>query len=979
MDFHALKRRDLQALCKKNRIPANMTNVAMADALRSLEIVEGLDEFLKQSEYETLESPEKPSITSAIVPRTSTRKKTSKREQESLKSTTRYRPGASRSVTVEETDGEKKNMHETLASPSTRRRAMEGKKLETLTKEKSGATRVYSTRRSARLLESKARELCFEVSDNASGVKINDGGNDLERKFEETLEEKPEDFDGFAESKGASGLGSESKATNTEISAESVISGVASCPKLYCLIENEEGFHNDVLQKNINRQKGSDSECHMNDCNSKLEVALNVFDEKKVEETEKANENECMSDVLPAILGMVDEAFDESFVGLPHDILDANSKDEEHHKNCTDGVPSALPPFDIENLNRHWDSGNKLNSIITEVKGIEDAAIAVIPNDMAEDEKRSVAPLSPEESIKSSDSEKPVVNGASADQDKHPEIDQSDVGVAELETAPELNWISEVQHSSDVDGKMRFGPAITEEMSAEASDKAVIVSNIIGEVTNTEVDGASVDGNPGGGSTVSMAELVCGNNSLICCESQESCVADSKIEFGSCVFEVLDSEYSSSTVVIPCAVAEDIVAVVPPSAENSAAKSGGDYQKRKADAFILDKDEGTIPVSESAFVHDKDGQVTGVDDQKVSADVQEESCNAKELMLGPSILDNMAALTNAVNEEAGSVAPQFDGRQINANGEAKQKTSSEVQQDTDEGGEPEYGLGIIEDMTDYAATEEADSAASPYARKPEADRSSVDEEQEKELSVDTSKIESFASNDLNVSVEAWESFNEALQASELPEAEQDLDQLVANIYDGSATNLYPLHILVDNEVISGDLVTGQVTVEYADLDSEKNDHVLPQTHADNSPVTVICDSDSCAAADVSEAALNELDSIPSQQMTTNEAAWKLAHECDSHPLTPKSSKIKSAVSTRRIMNTFDSNKENVAVASGGGTKDQEPRGNEMPTTETGTPLNAKSIRWLKKAVKKVEEKKRQALHSVSDNCVTIGGGVTKLN
>ncbi|CAL9089365.1 unnamed protein product [Musa textilis] len=43
MDFHSLPRRELQALCKKNRIPANMTNVAMADALQSLFAVGGME------------------------------------------------------------------------------------------------------------------------------------------------------------------------------------------------------------------------------------------------------------------------------------------------------------------------------------------------------------------------------------------------------------------------------------------------------------------------------------------------------------------------------------------------------------------------------------------------------------------------------------------------------------------------------------------------------------------------------------------------------------------------------------------------------------------------------------------------------------------------------------------------------------------------------------------------------------------------
>jgi len=36
MDFHTLSRKELQALSKMNKIPANITNVAMADALSAL-------------------------------------------------------------------------------------------------------------------------------------------------------------------------------------------------------------------------------------------------------------------------------------------------------------------------------------------------------------------------------------------------------------------------------------------------------------------------------------------------------------------------------------------------------------------------------------------------------------------------------------------------------------------------------------------------------------------------------------------------------------------------------------------------------------------------------------------------------------------------------------------------------------------------------------------------------------------------------
>jgi len=39
VDFHSLGRKDLQNLCKRNKIPANMTNAAMADALQLLDTV----------------------------------------------------------------------------------------------------------------------------------------------------------------------------------------------------------------------------------------------------------------------------------------------------------------------------------------------------------------------------------------------------------------------------------------------------------------------------------------------------------------------------------------------------------------------------------------------------------------------------------------------------------------------------------------------------------------------------------------------------------------------------------------------------------------------------------------------------------------------------------------------------------------------------------------------------------------------------
>ncbi|THU66439.1 hypothetical protein C4D60_Mb05t14150 [Musa balbisiana] len=70
MDFHSLPRRELQALCKKNRIPANITNVAMADALQAVHAgggIEGMEEALWN------QSPKKAQAISTDLPCSSRR------------------------------------------------------------------------------------------------------------------------------------------------------------------------------------------------------------------------------------------------------------------------------------------------------------------------------------------------------------------------------------------------------------------------------------------------------------------------------------------------------------------------------------------------------------------------------------------------------------------------------------------------------------------------------------------------------------------------------------------------------------------------------------------------------------------------------------------------------------------------------------------------------------------------------------------
>ncbi|XP_073037708.1 uncharacterized protein [Primulina eburnea] len=202
MEFQSLTRRELQSLCKRNSIPANMTNIAMADALKSLEFVEGIEEISQPKESESaqssVESPAKLEVTSPYVPptggRTTRRRTTAKEEPQTLQPMTRTR-GTARKTQAKNKEESRADATETptvVAQPSRRRvpvasacRKMESqfkecaeedeKKGVPLTpvalevtgrrrgmKKESEVRRVYSTRRSARLAE-KNVEISSEV------------------------------------------------------------------------------------------------------------------------------------------------------------------------------------------------------------------------------------------------------------------------------------------------------------------------------------------------------------------------------------------------------------------------------------------------------------------------------------------------------------------------------------------------------------------------------------------------------------------------------------------------------------------------------------------------------------------------------------------------------------------------------------------------------------------------------------------------
>ncbi|KAG8647906.1 titin homolog [Manihot esculenta] len=229
MDFHSLARKELQALCKKNKIPANMTNVAMADALKALEKVEGLDELNSEPRSDPQESPAR---TTNVEPRTacrtSTRRKPINVEPESSQSMTRNRRATRRTV-AEETGQENKNVNllETPAMPTTRRRvqaasatrkmdaqlteigdneeqagqensdvpvtpamrtsrrkvpAVSTRRKTEAQKDEKSVQRVYGTRQSVRLLEKSIEDLSLKEKKRVEAVKIEGLCEETEQK-----------------------------------------------------------------------------------------------------------------------------------------------------------------------------------------------------------------------------------------------------------------------------------------------------------------------------------------------------------------------------------------------------------------------------------------------------------------------------------------------------------------------------------------------------------------------------------------------------------------------------------------------------------------------------------------------------------------------------------------------------------------------------------------------------------------------------
>ncbi|KAK4433198.1 hypothetical protein Salat_1082000 [Sesamum alatum] len=222
MDFHSLTRRELQTLCKKNKVPANMTNVAMADALKALEIVEGIEELLQSCQSETaessIESPVRSEVTSPYVPptggRSTRRRNVVKEEPETAKPMTRTRRTAQKTLVKDADESQADRKKGPMASAC---RKMDSQLKECIREEKKDALMTpsqlgvtsrrrrvkeetavniaYSTRRSVRLAKKNVELLDGEDNENSGLFKkdlFNKDGNNVAKNLKESSADSDE-------------------------------------------------------------------------------------------------------------------------------------------------------------------------------------------------------------------------------------------------------------------------------------------------------------------------------------------------------------------------------------------------------------------------------------------------------------------------------------------------------------------------------------------------------------------------------------------------------------------------------------------------------------------------------------------------------------------------------------------------------------------------------------------------------------------
>ncbi|CAN0824477.1 hypothetical protein LINGRAPRIM_LOCUS1685 [Linum grandiflorum] len=207
-DFHSLLRKDLQALCKLNKIPANITNVAMADSLQALPQVEGLDELIQTLSSNPQTVPGTPAVSQSARRGSVRRNPIAVVEPETL---TRTRRTAAKKVAPQ-----------TPATAVSRRKVSvaETSKFDLEAGEEvSSVQTAYSTRRSVRLLGKSMGKMCLKETDvqqiESAAAGADSSIDDSCRNLDSSMQ-KETDFEG-ANDEGNSSIKEISDETNDSL------------------------------------------------------------------------------------------------------------------------------------------------------------------------------------------------------------------------------------------------------------------------------------------------------------------------------------------------------------------------------------------------------------------------------------------------------------------------------------------------------------------------------------------------------------------------------------------------------------------------------------------------------------------------------------------------------------------------------------------------------------------------------------------
>ncbi|XP_052185125.1 uncharacterized protein LOC127796776 isoform X2 [Diospyros lotus] len=507
MDFHSLARRELQALCKKNRIPANLTNVAMADALKALDIVEGIEELLNPTEGGT-------TVGSPCVPRTSCRSSTrvkSFQEPESSQVSTRTR-SRTRGVVAEEMENANPDVPETPAIRSTRKRAPVGsvrRKMETQLKEEgedtpaASTTRraasvrpANSTRRMTRLLEKKLVELNLNDNEEMEAVQVDN-----------SCEENPEDL---GKGSAVKGTGEQNTSDDKTDESEAILDEKPDDKRsrnVRELVDNVQGcteYKEESDELKVEPQKKSE-EC--DECKERLTTEKEKGVDDVVCDVKKDDDTQTNS-------GVCEQGYGESAVfssgtkveNVPEqkvEISDKEESDDSGFGTFPSDISSHTECLVLENGEEGSNSGEDLSS--------KDSATVVLDTSIGGDATGLVvAPQSPLQQENTQSLNEETVDGLGNENSAETENDVSDQNFsapnenqkqdAELQnlSGQESDMYSESEEASDDDTETELEPYEVQDLESpivlgDAKDTKGNTSSDDETVTSGEVSDQEVE------------------------------------------------------------------------------------------------------------------------------------------------------------------------------------------------------------------------------------------------------------------------------------------------------------------------------------------------------------------------------------------------------------------------------------------------------------------------------------------------------